>query len=90
LNSANFPRVREALTALPRQLTKLFLEQLEREHGGILVHVCCKCDTNNALDSNALILVNEECSTHGQSWHRVMIRQADGSLILAMPLDKTR
>jgi hypothetical protein len=55
-----------------------------------LIHVCCKCDSNSALDSNALILVNEKCATHGQSWHRLMISQPDGSLILAMPLDKSR
>jgi hypothetical protein len=78
------------LTALPRQLTKSFLEQLEREHGAALVHVCCKCDNNSALDSNALILVNEECAIHGRSWHRLMLSQSDGSLILAMPLDKNR
>ena len=90
LNRAHPPRLRRALTALPRQLTKLFLEQLEREHGATLVHVCCKCDNNSALDSNALIFVNEECATHGRSWHRLMIRQSDGSLILAMPLDKNR
>ena len=85
----SFPRS-EGVNALPRQLTKLFLEQLEREHGTTLVHVCCKCDDDSALDSNALILVNEECPTHGQSWHRLMIREADGSLRLAMPLDKKR
>jgi hypothetical protein len=75
---------------MPRQLTKAFLEELERKLGGALVHVCCKCDNNSALDSNALILVNEECPTHGRSWHRLMMRQADGSLILAIPLDKNR
>ena len=90
LNGANSSLERKELTALPRQLTKSFLEQLEREHGGTLVHACCKCDNNSALDSNALILVNEECAIHGQYWHRLMIREADGSLKLAMPLDKNR
>jgi hypothetical protein len=75
---------------VPRQLTKEFLEQLERKHGASIVHVCCKCDENQALDSNALILVNEECPIHGRSWHRLMLKQADGSLTLAIPLDKTR
>jgi hypothetical protein len=75
---------------LPLQLTKSFLEQLEREHGAALVHVCCKCDPNSALDSNALILVNEECAIHGRSWHRLMLSQPDGSLVLALPLDKNR
>jgi hypothetical protein len=75
---------------MPRQLTKAFLDQLEREHGGSIIHVCCKCDENSALDSNALILVNEECATHGQSWHRLMLRTPNGSLVLAIPLDKTR
>jgi hypothetical protein len=73
---------------VPRQLTQAFLEQLEREHGAALVHVCCKCDNSPALDSNALILVNEVCATHGQSWHRLMMHQPDGSYILAIPLDK--
>jgi hypothetical protein len=82
--------MRRALTALPQQLTKAFLEQLEREHGASLVHVCCMCDHDKALDSNALILVNEECPTHGRSWHRLMIKHIDGSLVLAMPLDKNR
>jgi hypothetical protein len=75
---------------VPRQLTEAFLEQLEREHGATLVHVCCKCDINPALDSNALILVNEECGVHGRSWHRLMLKQADESLTLAIPLDKNR
>ena len=73
---------------LPRQLTQAFLEQLEREHGGSMVHVCCECDNDRALDSNALILLNEECPTHGRSWHRLMLKQPDGSLTLAMPLSK--
>jgi|HubBroStandDraft_4_1064222.scaffolds.fasta_scaffold289002_2 hypothetical protein len=72
------------------KLAKSFLEQLEREHGPILVHVCCICEPDSALDSNALILFNEECPIHGRSWHRLMARQPDGSLKLAMPLDKLR
>ena len=75
---------------MPKQLAKSFLEQLEREHGAELVSVCCKCEKDPALDSNALILLNEDCATHGRSWHRLMIRQADGSLVLALPLDKDR
>jgi hypothetical protein len=75
---------------LPRQLAKAFLEQLEREHGHVLIHVCCQCDSNHALDSNALILVNEICVSHGLSWHRLMMKRADGSVILAIPLDKDR
>jgi hypothetical protein len=75
---------------MPQQLTKAFLEQLEREHGAILVHVCCECDNNHTLDSNALILVNEECPTHGRTWHRLMMRKSDGSLILAIPINKGR
>jgi hypothetical protein len=75
---------------MPRKLTQAFLDQLEREHGAKLVHVCCKCDVNPTLDSNALILVNEECAIHDRSWHRLMMRQSDGELILAMPLNKTR
>jgi hypothetical protein len=67
-----------------------FIEQLEREHGAVLKHICCECEKNEELDSNALILFNEHCSTHGNSWHRLMMAQADGSLILAMPLDKNR
>jgi hypothetical protein len=63
---------------------------LERQHGATLVHICCKCDNNTVLDSNALILVNEECAIHGQSWHRLMLSQPDGSLILALPLNKNR
>jgi hypothetical protein len=75
---------------VPQQLTKSFLEQLENQHGAKLIHVCCKCDDNSALDSNALLLMNEECPTHGRSWHRLMVSQPDGSLILALPLDKNR
>ena len=75
---------------LPQHLTKAFLEKLELEHGAILIHACCKCEPDSALDSNALILVNEECPTHGRSWHRLMISQPDGSHILAIPLDKNR
>jgi hypothetical protein len=26
------------------------------------------------------------CPTHGRSWHRLMMKQPDGSLILAIPL----
>lgn len=75
---------------MPRQLTKAFLEELENKLGGALIHVCCKCDIDLILDSNAMILVNEDCTTHGRSWHRLMIRQPDGSLLLAIPLDKGR
>jgi hypothetical protein len=75
---------------MPHQLTRAFLDQLEREHGASLVHVCCKCDVNPTLDSNALILINEECPTHRQSWHRLMMKTPDGSLVLALPLDKIR
>jgi hypothetical protein len=75
---------------VPRQLTQAFLDQLEREHGAKLVHVCCECEPNRALDSNALILVNEECAVHGRSWHRLMMKMPDGSLKLAIPLDKNR
>jgi hypothetical protein len=70
------------------RLAKSFLEQVEHEYGASLVHVCCKCEPNGALDSNALILFNEKCPTHGYSWHRLMMRQPDGSVKLAMPLDK--
>ena len=69
---------------------KSFLEQLEREHGSPLLHICCKCENNTDLDSNALVLFNEECPTHGRSWHRLMAKQPDGSLKLALPLDKLR
>jgi len=75
---------------VPQQLTKAFLEELEREHGAKLVHVCCKCDGEPALDSNSLILINEECPTHGRSWHRLMLKQPDGSLMMAMPLNKNK
>jgi hypothetical protein len=63
-----------------------FIEQLERDHGATIVHVCCKCDGNIQLDSKARLLFNEECQTHGNSWHRLMIQQHDGSLKQAMPL----
>jgi hypothetical protein len=72
------------------KLAKSFLENLEREHGAILVHVCCQCEPNCELDSNALILFNEECQSHGRCWHRLMMKQPDGSLKLALPLDKFR
>lgn len=75
---------------MPRQLTKAFLEDLERKHGATLSHVCCRCDRDLALDSNTMILVNEECPTHGDSWHRLMLKHSDGSLTLAMPLHKNR
>jgi hypothetical protein len=89
-NGANPACARRALSGVPRQLTKAFFEQLERKLGGSLVHVCCKCNDNSALDSNALILVNEDCATLGRSWHRLMMRQPDDSLVLAIPLDKNR
>ena len=66
------------------------MEQLEREYGAALIHICCKCEKDEDLESNALILFNEYCSTHGNSWHRLMLAQADGSFILAMPVDKNR
>ena len=72
------------------RMARSFLEQLEREYGASLVHVCCQCEPDKALDSNALILFNEECHIHGNSWHRLMMRQPDGSLTLAMRLDKRR
>jgi len=75
---------------VPRQLTQAFLDQLEREHGATLIHVCCKCEPDKALDSNALILINETCPIHRRSWHRLMMKTPDGSLKLAMPLDKIR
>jgi hypothetical protein len=62
----------------------------EHDYGTALVHVCCKCEDDLILDSNALILFNEHCLTHGNSWHRLMMTQPDGSLILAMPIDKNR
>jgi hypothetical protein len=75
---------------MPRQLTTAFLEELERKHGATLIHVCCKCEIDYRLDSNALILVNETCLTHGDSWHRLMMKHSDGSLTLAMPLHKNQ
>jgi hypothetical protein len=69
---------------------KSFLEQLEREHGATLAYICCRCEDNRELDSNVLILFNRECPVHGRSWHRLMVRQPDGSLKLALPLDKQR
>jgi hypothetical protein len=72
------------------RVAQSFLEQLERDYGAALVHVCCKCEEDRALESNALLLFNEDCAIHGRSWHRLMMRQPDGSLTLAMPLDKNR
>jgi len=48
-------------------VTQAFVDQLARDTGATLVFVCCKCDPRPALDSNALMLFNEECSAHGRS-----------------------
>jgi hypothetical protein len=66
--------------------TKAFIEQLEREHGATHVHICCECDGQPNVDSKTRLLFNEECPTHGRAWHRLMIRQPNGSLVHAMPL----
>lgn len=70
------------------RLAKSFLEQLEREHGATLIHICCKCDGKPAEDSKALLLFNEKCPIHGDSWHRLMKKLPDGSLEQAMPLTR--
>jgi hypothetical protein len=50
LNGAHPPRLRSTLIVMPlSKLAKSFLEQLEREHGAILVHICCKCEPDSAL-----------------------------------------
>jgi hypothetical protein len=68
------------------RLAKSFLEQLEREHGAILIHICCKCDGKPAEDAKALLLFNEKCPIHGDAWHRLMKKLPDGSYEQAMPL----
>jgi hypothetical protein len=70
-------------------LTKRFLDQLQRESGGTLVHVCCLCDPKPDLDKKSLILFNESCPVHGDTWHRLMVRHDGGRLELAAKLKKT-
>jgi uncharacterized protein YcfL len=66
------------------------MDQLEREHGGSLVYVCCACAQQSEIDHNAMVLFNRTCPTHGITWHRLMLTDHDGSMRLAMPLDSER
>ena len=47
-----------------------------------VVFVCCACEPDGKLDNRALALFLKQCPTHGDNWHRRMIRQADGTLAL--------
>lgn len=61
---------------------------MQNEHGAVLVHVCCECDHNTHEDSRALLLFNEACPIHGNSWHRIMKKLPDGSFEQAIPLKR--
>ena len=44
--------------------------------------VCCLCSPDFNLDNASSALFNLECPAHGRTWHRKMIRLADGSVVL--------
>ena len=44
--------------------------------------VCCLCSPDVHLDNSSTALYNVECPTHGRTWHRKMVRLADGSVTL--------
>jgi hypothetical protein len=44
--------------------------------------VCCLCSPDVHLDNASSALFNLECAIHGRTWHRKMIRLADGSVAL--------
>lgn len=50
-------------------------------------YVCWHCVPGTELDRDALVLFRRECHKHGPCWHRKMVRHADGSLALAIPLE---
>jgi hypothetical protein len=60
---------------LPREV----IAEIEKEHGGTLVLVCCLCQQAGLVD-NALVLINQRCPIHSIGWHRPFLKMADGSL----------
>jgi len=75
---------------LPQLLAKVLLEQPGHEDGVTLVDIRCKCHENSTFDAQTLILINEECEIHRISWHRPMVKHADGSVSPALPLKKAQ
>jgi hypothetical protein len=45
-----------------------------------IINVCCMCEPDDKRDDESLVLVSRECPKHGRTWHRPMIKRADGSL----------
>ena len=48
--------------------------------------VCCRCSPDSYLDKASSALFNLQCPIHGRTWHRKMVRLADGSLNLVHKL----
>jgi hypothetical protein len=53
------------------------------DHPGVPFFVCCLCSPDPKLDSASSVVFNLGCPTHGRTWHRKMIRLADGTTMLA-------
>ncbi len=49
-------------------------------------YVCCHCEPDDRLDSNALFLIRKVCRSHGECWHRRMMVGPDGQKKLAAPV----
>lgn len=47
---------------------------------------CCLCSPDCNLDNFSSVFFNLACPIHGHTWHRKMIRLADGSVTLVHKL----
>jgi hypothetical protein len=56
------------------------------DRAGVPFFVCSLCSPDLELDNASMVLFNLECPKHGRTWHRKMVRQADGSVTLAHEL----
>ena len=50
--------------------------------------VCCQCVPDFYLDNASSVLFNLECPKHGRTWHRKMVRLADGCEVLVHQLNQ--
>lgn len=49
------------------------------------IYECCACSANKSLAEEATLLERRTCPVHGEMWHVLMKRAADGSLEITYP-----